>query len=179
MLKPTAGELLAGISTGLRRSVLTALPPGEAQRQLKAALHVLDRLQRSWDLLPPYLESDNADLRATLQDVLALAAQRRLGALPAPIASIAGKLAQAPDDRVEPLPGTSAPVAGINARSLASAAAINDELQSMVVTLAQWLGEPAQLEDSVLAAQRGVLNGLYRRMIERELEASGTPRDRD
>jgi hypothetical protein len=179
VLKPTPGELLAAVSAGLRHSVLVALPPGEAQRQLKAALHVLDRLQRCWDLLPPYLESDNADLRVTLQEVLTLLTRHRSDPLPPPIASIAEKLAQLSADNVTATPRQGAAVRGLNALSLTSAAATNDELQSMVVTLARWFGEPGQLADSVLAAQRSVLNGLYRRMIERELEASGTSRERD
>jgi hypothetical protein len=170
VLRPTAGELLEGVSAGLRRSVLPALPPGDAERQLKAALHVLDRLRRSWDLLPPYLESDNADMRDTLTGIVASVAGRH-GALPSSVASLASGFAPRPDQ--------STPVRGVNARSLAWAAMMNDELQARVVTLARWLAEPAQLEDLGLDGQRETLRRLYRRMTERALEAWGTPREPD
>jgi hypothetical protein len=170
VLRPTAGELLEGVSAALRRSVLPALPPGDAERQLKAALHVLDRLRRSWDLLPPYLESDNADMRDTLRTILDAVAGRH-GAPLSRMASLA--------DGLTPRPDECTPVRGINARSLASAAVMNNELQAMVVTLAQWLGEPAQLEDSGLAGQREALSRLYRRMTERALEAWGAQPEPD
>lgn len=66
MLRPTPGELLAGVTRELREQVLPHVPDGAPARQLRAALHVLDRLERSWDLLPTYLEADNADLRHAL-----------------------------------------------------------------------------------------------------------------
>lgn len=66
MFRPTAGELIAGIADSLRETVLPSVSGGAAQRQLKAALHALGRLQRSWDRLPRYLADDNADLQQTL-----------------------------------------------------------------------------------------------------------------
>lgn len=69
MLRPTPGELLAGIRRALQDQVLPHLPDGAPARQLRAALHVLGRLERSWDLLPAYLQADNADLRHTLTDL--------------------------------------------------------------------------------------------------------------
>jgi hypothetical protein len=69
MLRPTPGESLAGVRRELREQVLPHVPEGEPTRQLRAALHVLGRLERSWDLLPTYLEADNADLRHALTDV--------------------------------------------------------------------------------------------------------------
>jgi hypothetical protein len=75
MLRPTPGELLAGVTRELREQVLPHVPDGAPARQLRAALHVLGRLERSWDLLPTYLEADNADLRHALTDLAS-----RLGA---------------------------------------------------------------------------------------------------
>lgn len=69
MLRPTPGELLAGVRRELREQVLPHVPDGAPARQLRAALHVLGRLERSWDLLPGYLEADNADLRHVLGEV--------------------------------------------------------------------------------------------------------------
>lgn len=69
MLRPTPGELLAGVRRELHEQVLPHVAEGAPTRQLRAALHVLGRLERSWDLMPSYLEVDNADLRHTLIDV--------------------------------------------------------------------------------------------------------------
>jgi hypothetical protein len=69
MLRPTPGELLAGVRRELYEQVLPHVPDGTPARQLRAALHVLGRLERSWDLLPTYLEADNTDLRHALTDL--------------------------------------------------------------------------------------------------------------
>lgn len=66
MLRPTPGELLNGLRRELKDQVLPALPPGAVARQLRAALHVLDQLARTWDLQHSYLEADNADLEITI-----------------------------------------------------------------------------------------------------------------
>lgn len=66
MLRPTPGELIAGVRRELRDQVLPHVPSGEPARQLRAALHLFGRLERSWDLLPGYLQADNADLRHSL-----------------------------------------------------------------------------------------------------------------
>lgn len=87
MLRPTPGELLEGIRRELTDQVLPEVPPGAATRQLRAALHALARIERSWDLLPACLEADNEDLRATLPLVAELAGRswaERPGATDAP-----------------------------------------------------------------------------------------------
>lgn len=66
MLRPTVGELLLGVRSELADQVLPALPTGAAARQLKAALHVLGELARSWDGQLTALEEDNADLEVGL-----------------------------------------------------------------------------------------------------------------
>ena len=66
MLRPSPGDLLKGVRAGLKSSVLSALPKGAAQRQLKAALHLLERLERSWDLMGAHLAADNRDIETTL-----------------------------------------------------------------------------------------------------------------
>lgn len=66
MLRPSPQDLLRGTCDQLEQQVLPELEAGAAQRQLKAALHLLRRLERSWDRLPAYLAEDNADIAATL-----------------------------------------------------------------------------------------------------------------
>ena len=65
-MKPNVGELLHGVAEGLRSAVLPALPPGAASRQLKAALVLLGRLERSWDRWGDYFATDLDDMRASL-----------------------------------------------------------------------------------------------------------------
>lgn len=69
MLKPTPGELLSGIHRELKDQVLPTLPAGTAARQLRAALHTIDHLARSWDLQHSYIAADNRDLNETLQRI--------------------------------------------------------------------------------------------------------------
>ncbi|QKR98356.1 hypothetical protein F9288_00900 [Sphingomonas sp. CL5.1] len=88
MLRPNAGELLGGLRRSLEEQVLPALPRGVPQQQLKAALHLIRRLQRSWDLAPSHLREDNADMTATLGALFAARGgadvEDRLGAAPRP-----------------------------------------------------------------------------------------------
>lgn len=66
MQRPSTGELLAGLAHALETEVLAALPDGAARRQLKAAVHLIARLERTWDLAPAHLAADNADIEGTL-----------------------------------------------------------------------------------------------------------------
>jgi hypothetical protein len=90
MLRPTPGELLLGLRRELHDQVLPALPPGAAARQLRAALHVLRQLARSWDRQPAYLEADNADLERTLAELSRLTgiARRRRDICDAPLPGV-------------------------------------------------------------------------------------------
>jgi hypothetical protein len=66
MLRPTPGELLDGVRRELAAQVLPALPAGAAARQLRAALHVLGALARSWDGHQHRFQDENADLDASM-----------------------------------------------------------------------------------------------------------------
>lgn len=66
MLRPSIGDLLGGLSASLQSEVLPALADGPPRSQLKAALHLIARLQRSWDLTPGYITADNADIAQVL-----------------------------------------------------------------------------------------------------------------
>jgi hypothetical protein len=168
VFKPTVGELLAGISAGLRQSVLPALEPGDAQRQLKAALHGLGRLQRSWDLLPAYLSGDNDDMCRTLLSIRDALQPSGL-ALPPAIALLDEKLAHIPSEQ-------DADVPGIHERSLALQATMNVELQTMLIEFDAWLRAPQQTDLIVCVEQRSALDRLYGRMVDRELHSWGTDR---
>jgi hypothetical protein len=107
ILKPTVGELLSGISRELKAQVLPELPAGAAARQLRAALHALDLVARTWDLQSSALEADNADLEQTLTEL------ERISGLRCPPGGESWK-----------------PVAGVADPTLAAAMARNLELQS-------------------------------------------------
>ncbi len=70
MMLPSTGELLRGLRTSLAETVLPALPGGAASRQLRAALHLIGRLERSWDLAAPHIAQDNADIERFLRTAL-------------------------------------------------------------------------------------------------------------
>jgi hypothetical protein len=66
VLRPSTGDLLAGLRESLTIGVLPALQKGDAHGQLKAALHLLGRLEKSWDLAHAHIAEDNADMERVL-----------------------------------------------------------------------------------------------------------------
>ncbi|MEZ0603105.1 hypothetical protein ACAX43_13265 [Paraburkholderia sp. IW21] len=171
MFKPTVGELLAGMADGLRQSVLPAVTGGAAQRQLKATLHALGRLQRSWDRWPAYLAEDNADVRRTLESVL----PDLQAAAPGSVASL-----QAIARRLEaPAPDPGVQVPGVNDPGLAAACVLNEALHANLAALEEWLRPPGQnaLAEREHALQ--MLRELYGRMAERELQAWAVQSEED
>lgn len=70
MQRPNPGELLRGLRESLTMQVLPALPKGVAHQQMKSALHLIGRLERSWDLVGGHLFADNADISEVLLDLL-------------------------------------------------------------------------------------------------------------
>lgn len=166
MLRPTTSDLLRGISASLRQSVLPSLGQGAAQRQLKAALHTLGRLERSWDLLPAYLEADNADMRECLETILG--ALKASGTTPpTALTSLEQTVAKVQDGQV-------ASIAGFNDRALAMQGALNLSLQALVVEVDGWLRAPPQSANQVVATNIPLLDALYSRMVDRELQAWAT-----
>jgi hypothetical protein len=164
MIRPTIGEVLLGITDGLRHSVLPALEPGAAQRQLKAALHALGRLQKSWDLMPAYIAADNDDLRPTLRTTIA--ALEPVG-LPRTLverfnsvvdASVAG------GDRQEP-------IACVNDAATTALAQENLHLQGVLASLDEWLDVLPPPDHPAVVEQRRCLRLLHGRMVDRELAA--------
>lgn len=70
MQRPNPGDLLRGLKRGLEEQVLPAVPKGLPHQQLKAALHLIGRLERCWDTAASHLASDNADIEAVLSGLL-------------------------------------------------------------------------------------------------------------
>jgi hypothetical protein len=66
VLRPSTGELLAGLRASLSTGVLPSLPRGDAHSQMKAALHLLGRLEKCWDLAHSHITEDNADMERVL-----------------------------------------------------------------------------------------------------------------
>lgn len=85
MQRPSTGELLRGLGRSLSETVLPALPKGVAHQQMKAALHLIGRLERSWDLAAMHLAEDNADIEAVVRTLLPESGPASLEALLAEI----------------------------------------------------------------------------------------------
>jgi hypothetical protein len=146
VLRPTPGELLAGLRRELREQVLPHVPGGEPTRQLRAALHLLGRLERSWDLMPSYLVADNADLRSSLAE----------------LSSRTGMSA------AEDAPAATPDVPGVHDPTLRGLIAANAHLQDELDRLQQhWRADP----DGDPEVER-LLLALHTRMAERAAEAA-------
>lgn len=170
MLTPTTGTLLRAVRTELTDQVLPELPDGAARRQLKAALHLLGRLERCWDRQAPYLEADNADLAHTLDIVLG-------GLVDAPDATAYRQLrARLTQIRIDPPP---APVAdrGVTDPGLRRLMSVNYALQEIVVDLGTALRADRQTQGPVHQRADDALAGLHRRLLNRAAAAAGTDDD--
>jgi hypothetical protein len=170
MLRPSPGELLGGICASLRRSVLPALPPGDSQRQLRAALHALERLQRCWDLLPECLAADIADMRATLQEIVTAARQAPGGEPPA-LSKVAADIEGAGAAHGADMPDA-IELPGIHDAAMAAAARTHAALQALVAEADRCLRVSATTSGGH-ASQLEALDRLYQRMTERELRVTG------
>jgi hypothetical protein len=149
MVKPTPGELLSGIHRELKAQVLPVLPAGAAARQLRAALHALDLVARTWDLQLPSAEADNADLEQTLTEL----------------------------ERISGLPRSSGPhcepPAGVSDPALATALIRNLGLQSELAAFQDRWRAGGRSHPAV----DRLLLGLHQRMTARAALASGTADD--
>jgi hypothetical protein len=161
VFRPTAGELLRGLRASLASSVLPALPPGHAARQLKAALHLLGRLEHSWDRLPAWLAADNADMQATLLRLLEYVAVQP-PAVQAPYQAIRARMLAA-----GPAADTK-PQRAFNDPSAAELAANNLQLQVNLADFEQALGQSGGAHSQLYGVCRKELAALYRRLIDRE-----------
>jgi hypothetical protein len=170
MLTPTTGTLLRAVRIELTDQVLPELPDGAARRQLKAALHILGRLERCWDRQAPYLEADNADLAHTLDIVL-------------------GELVDAPDATgyrqlrarltqtgIDP-PLTPVVDRGVTDPGLRRLMSVNYGLQEILVGLGAALRADRQTSAPARRRADDALAGLHRRLLNRAAAAAGTDDD--
>ncbi|GAA3522679.1 hypothetical protein GCM10022222_00630 [Amycolatopsis ultiminotia] len=173
MLRPTTGELLRAVHIQLAGQVLPALADGAPRRQLKSALHLLRRLERSWDLQATYLEADNLDLAETLD--------RALRALPAEAGTGYARLRTRFDRVRNRLPereiAGSAAEAGVHDPGLAHLMTVNHALQEILADLQAALRHDRDLPSTALSPVTSMVSGLHRRLVARAGEAAGTHDD--
>ena len=163
MLLPTTGELLRAVHVELAAQVLPELPDGAARRQLRAALHLLRRLERSWDRQAPYLRADNADLDHTLDELLAgtgdddryIPLRRRL-------------------DRLRDEPPELAGDHAVSDPDLRRLMAVNHALQELLADLDAAVRADQALPPEARSSYATTLSALHRRMLARAAEAAGT-----
>jgi hypothetical protein len=170
MLIPTTGTLLRAVRIELTNQVLPELPDGEARRQLRAALHILGRLERCWDRQAPYLEADNADLAHTLHIVLG-----ELGDAPDATAyrELRARLTQIGIDP-PPAPVVDREVTDPGLRRLMS---VNYALQEVLVDLETALRADRQTSTAARRHADDALAGLHRRLLNRAAAAARTEDD--
>jgi hypothetical protein len=154
MHSPAPEQLLRGIADQLEVQVLPELENAAAQRQLKASLHILRRLERCWDRMPAYLAADAQDMLHTLTELDCDDAELRRG-----LGDAAERQA-----RVDAA-GWCAPMSDL--------VVLHHDLQSCVIDADRWLRERSAASD----VARELLHDLYGRMLSRESYAWGTEED--
>jgi hypothetical protein len=155
MLQPDVGQLLQGLRVTLRDTVLPAVGEPAAQRQLKAALHLLGRLGRCWDLPHILVRADNVDI-----DAVIAAIEARM---------IAANLADDEDASASrlPCPDVALPASGVNVPQLAEDMARNLALCRAVEALEHRVRAVLPQGD-VKARCLDDLHALFARMAARE-----------
>jgi hypothetical protein len=162
VIKPTIGELLSGVATGLRERVLPEIPAGTTRRQIQAAIGVISRVALIWDKTAEYIVADNHDIEETLHRMLPL--MERVAATER-------------NDRLRTLCTTSSQVLGRSAQfsqTLTSVEVLgvrNLELQERLADLQEALHEhSASFVSDERRELSSMLYPLFRRMLTRELE---------
>ncbi len=160
MLQPDVGQLLRELRTALGETVLPAVIEPGASRQLKAALHLLGRLSRTWDLPPVLVRADNADMAdATSRIEARLAADMVIE--PTTCDSAREYSARENDSLAE-----LAPRNGVNDPALATEMARNLSLRSALEALEQRVRGLPVCETKSLCLDE--LHALFARMTDRE-----------
>jgi hypothetical protein len=171
--KPSIGDLLNGVATSLRESVLPEIPAGPTRRQVQAAVSIVRRVALVWENVGSYLYADNKDIEETLRQVAAILERTESdgGDLKLLRQRLSAALEQCKDAVVEyPSP------AALGER--------NVELQGLLVELQDALPALSASESSAQAgspvgAERfeiaAMLRALFRRMLERELTVTAPP----
>lgn len=157
MLNPTDGQLVGGISRSLRSDVLPGLPEGSMRRQLKAALHALDRVEKSWDQYTQALIDDNQDIYLVLSNLIASLLSQEMF-IPDDILEIFQKASKRRKNPAE------------SDDILVSLRENNAFLQEALVRVDPWLRGLNPAQPAALSA----LIQLYRRMVAREIMSMAT-----
>ncbi len=172
MTKPSIADLLDGVATSLRESVLPEIPAGPTRRQIQAAISIIRRASLVWDKTGPYLYADNKDIEETLQQACSMLERAESTSSDAELKPLRQRLHAALDRRCDPDVAYPSPAA-LGAR--------NVELQALLVELQQALHGPSSSESSgrLVSAEwteiAAMLRGLFRRMLQRELQVSTPP----
>jgi hypothetical protein len=170
--KPTIGDLLDGVAASLRESVLPEIPAGPTRRQIQAAISIIRRASLVWDKIGPYLYADNKDIEETLRQACSMLDRVESNGSGADLKPLQQSLHAALDQRADP---------DVEYPSPAALGARNVELQALLVELQQALhGSSLSESDGHLeSAERNetaaMLRGLFRRMLERELQVTAPP----
>ncbi len=170
--KPSIGDLLDGVATSLRESVLPEIPAGPTRRQIQAAISIIRRAAVVWDKTGPYLYTDNKDIEETLRQACSMLDRAESNESGADLKPLRQRLHAALDRRGEPDVEYPSPVA-LGAR--------NVELQALLVDLQLALhGPPSpesgeRLESTERTEIETMLRGLFRRMLQRELQVTAPP----
>jgi hypothetical protein len=171
VLMPTTGMLLRALRAELSAQVLPELPDGAARRQLKAALHILGRMERSWDRQAPYLEADNADLAQTMGAVLdELADDSEVDSY----RQLRGRLDRTRSCPPEVLAGD----CGVSDHVLRQLMSVNYVLQQLLADLQAALLSDTQCAGPTRQRVDAALARLHRRVVNRASAAAGTDDDR-
>lgn len=153
MLQPDPGQLLQALRTALAETVVPTLDDPGARRQMNAALHLLARLARCWDLPQALLRADNDDIEDFLER------------LPAGLAAAGPALPESPAGPTEGEPH------GYNDPATAALAARNRVLRRQVEAVE--CAVLAALPDPAAATCLEALGALCRRMTDRDCIAAG------
>ncbi len=161
MIKPTIGELLGGVATGLRERVLPEIPPGTTRRQVQAAIGIIARVALVWDKTAPYLYADNEDIAETLGRMLPVLERVASKEDNARMGAACTKLRATLEHSKQPIePCPSAEMLGTR----------NLELQEMLAEIQEAMHENFVDESVDRKELKATLYALFHRMLTRELE---------
>jgi predicted nucleotidyltransferase component of viral defense system len=156
MLLPNPGSLIHSLHSSLKDDVLPTLEKGSAQRQLKATLHLLARLEKTWDLYGGHVVEDNKDIEKTLADMLDVLVEAGVGEQFKKLKSQLKKRHHVVEE-----------LSGLNDPSLIEASHRNLQLQECLQNFESVL-VTAEIEETTREACADKLADLYRRMVARD-----------
>ena len=156
MLLPNPGSLIHSLRSNLNDSVLPALAKGDAQRQLKAALHLLGRLEKSWDLYGQHVREDNKDIETTIAAIFEKLSEAK-----------ASEIFKQLQNQLNQYEHVVESISGLNDPELADATHRNLQLQECLQNLEGMLVK-THLDGDTRKTCNEYLVALYRRMAMRD-----------